>query len=283
MKKISVILLAASLSGTALGQASRESGVEPIRWAVYYSDDVALTEFDPFDLLVLDSDYHPPLRALSDRGKTLFGYVSIGEVGRGRSYYDAVREQGLTLGENPNWEGSLFVDVRSGAWTKRVIEEIIPRLLRKGFDGVFLDTVDNAAYLEDRFPERYAGMTGAMSRLILTIREHYPSVPIIMNRGLDVLPRVEHAVEYVLAESLYTDFDFDRQTYSRVDPDMYRRQVAALKAAEERQEDLTILSLDYWDPDDAATIDEIYRVERRSGFHPYVATLALDRIVPPPK
>jgi hypothetical protein len=55
-----------------------------------------------------------------------------------------------------------------------------------------------------------------------------------------------------------------------------------LSPANRRSPQLPILSLDYWNPDDPATIREIYRRERALGHSPYVATINLDQIVDPP-
>jgi hypothetical protein len=44
-----------------------------------------------------------------------------------------------------------------------------------------------------------------------------------------------------------------------------------------------VFTLDYWNPEDAAGIRRIYRTERANGFHPYVATIKLDRIVREPR
>ena len=117
-----------------------------IRWACYYADTAKLETLMKFDLLVLDSAYPAPLSPLADAGKTLIGYLSVGEVASTRPYFDRVKTEGILLEENRNWKGSFFVDVRDQRWTKRVVEDLIPEILRKGFHGIFLDTVDNAAY-----------------------------------------------------------------------------------------------------------------------------------------
>src|SRR5262245_38600002 len=106
------------------------------RWAAYYSNSAPIPEFDGFSLLVLDSDHHPALQYLLGQGKMLLGYLSVGEVERNRSYFAAVRSENILLQENRNWAGSYFVDVRDPRWSKRVLEELIPQILKSGFGGV---------------------------------------------------------------------------------------------------------------------------------------------------
>jgi hypothetical protein len=87
--------------------------------------------FDNFDLLVFDSDHHPELPPISTRGKKLIGYLSVGEVEDTRNHFASVKADGFLLEENRNWKGSFFVDVRDSRWTKRIIEELIPEMLRR--------------------------------------------------------------------------------------------------------------------------------------------------------
>ena len=174
---------------------------------------------------------------LADRGKTLLGYLSLGEVEQYRPYFSDVESEGILLGENEDWEGSFFVDVRDPRWTSRVIEQLVPEILRRGFAGVFLDTLDNAGHLERLNPARNRGMTIAAARLVRTIRFHYPTIRIMMNRGYEILPEVESHIDMVLGESVFADYDFQSKTYRLVPRDLYRRQVNLL------QETITFLLL----------------------------------------
>ena len=261
-------------------RADRDTAAAP--WMVYYSDAAPADAFDAFGLLVLDSEAPPSLAALKDRGKVLLGYISLGEVASYRAWFEDLSRQGLLLAENPNWKGSFYVDLRDRRWTKRVIEEIVPAILFEGFDGLFLDTLDNPIHLERVEPETYAGMTAAAARLVRTLRLHYPTIPIMLNRAYPLLPEVEDAIDMALGESVYADYDFETGTYGLVDPETYRLQVEFLTAARARRPELRVMTLDYWDPEDTEGIRRIYEVERANGFEPYVATIALDRIVPRP-
>ena len=261
-------------------RADRATAAAP--WVVYYAAAAPADAFDAFGLLVLDSEAHPSLAELKDRGKVLLGYISLGEVASYRAWFDDLSRQGLLLAENPNWKGSFYVDLRDRRWTKRVIEEIVPAILFEGFDGLFLDTLDNPIHLERVEPEEYAGMTEAAARLVRALRLHYPTIPIMLNRAYPLLPEVEDAIDMALGESVYTDYDFETGTYGLVDPETYRLQIEFLTAARARRPELRVMTLDYWDPEDPAGIRHIYEVERANGFEPYVATIELDRIVPRP-
>jgi uncharacterized protein (TIGR01370 family) len=211
----------------------------------------------------------------------VLGYLSLCEVSNNRSYFADVQAEGLLLGESPTWRGSHYIDVRDPRWSRRVIEDLIPRLLRRGFTGIFLDTLDDAAFLE-RQPGR-RGMRAAAIRMVKAIRRHYPDLTLMMNRGYDLLPAVERDIDAVLAESLYGTYDFASKQYRRVAPEDSAAQVTLLNAARARRPGLTLYALDYWDPSDAAGIAQLYEAARASGFVAYVATIELDRLVPEPR
>ncbi len=253
------------------------------RWLAYYSDKASPQDFNAYKLLVLDSDYHPELAPLSEHGKTLLGYLSLGEAAQHRYYFDEVRKEGVLLNENSHWEGSYSVDIRERSWTERVIYELIPSLLHQGFDGVFLDTLDSPLHLEWKDPKRYEGMAEAAIRLVRTIRRHYPHIKIMLNRAYDILPRVASDIDIVLGESVYADYDFEKKSYQRVPEQLYQQQLSYLKEAVRYNPSLKVFTLDYWEADDHKGIAAIYREQRANGFIPYVATITLDRIVPEPR
>jgi len=256
---------------------------EVARWVVYYSDKLSPSAFEPYDLVVLDSRYHPPLRALRERGKILLGYISLGEVEKFRHHYAAVEDEGILFGTNPDWPDSRYVDVRDPRWMRRVLEDLVPAILAKGFDGVFLDTLDNPAHLERVDPERYEGMTRASAQLVQAMRRHYPHMLIMMNRAYEILPEVAGSIDIVLGESVFTDYDFKSKTYRRVPEALYRRQVELLEAARKANPRLKVYTLDYWYPSQPEKIREIYAEQKRNGFLPYVATVDLHQIVPAPE
>ena len=242
--------------------AAVRSGAE-VPWAVYYADGAAPQEYRAFSLLVLDSEHHPPLAPLAKDGKILLGYISLGEVESHRPYFTAVQREGILLQENANWKGSFFVDVRDRRWSARVLDQLVPQILSAGFAGVFLDTLDNPGHLERTDAKKYAGMTAAAAALVRAIRQRYPTIKIMMNRGYDLLPQVEAGLDYELGESVFADYDFKTKQYAFVPRAQYETQMQLLKAAARRQKHLQIFTLDYW-IDDAAWVEPIWDEVMRS-------------------
>jgi uncharacterized protein (TIGR01370 family) len=271
----------AALLAVLAGRVAAASAADE-RWVVVYSEKPAIAEFRDYGLVVLDSIHHPPIRPLLEQKKTVIGYISLGEVENYRDYYKAVEKEGILYEKNPNWPDSRYVDVRDVRWTRRVVEDLIPRLLHKGFQGIFIDTLDNPADLERRDPVKFKGMTEAAANLVRAIRRHYPRMYIMLNRSYEILPAVETMIDSVLGESVFTEIDFEKKSYRLADAKTYQLQVKWLKEAKARRPRLKVYTLDYWPPTDKAGIARIYAEQRKNGFIPYVSVKDLDRVFKEP-
>ncbi len=153
-------------------------------------------------------------------------------------------------------------------------------IVKQGFHGVFLDTLDNAAYLERTDPVKYRSMIEGAARLVRTIRRHYPYLTIMINRAYELLPHIGAEIDMVAGESVRAQYDFEGQRYRRTSEKAYVWQVRQLHAAKKRHPKLKLFSLDYWDPEDAKGVAEIHAIQRKNGFNPYVSVLKLDRLLP---
>lgn len=268
--------------GIAIGASAKPIIIQK-PWAAYYADKLPLSTFDPYDLVVFDEHEHPQLKPLADRGKTLLGYLSLGEVEKIRPYFRAIKAQNLLLDENKNWPGSYLVDVRNKYWAKRVVEELIPQLLHKGFHGVFIDTLDNPIELERRDPEKFKGMRDASITLVKAIRYHYPQIPIMVNRAFEILPELGEYITMVLGESLYSSYDFATKKYQKVSENDYRDLVSRLQNFKKSFPKVRVMSLDYWNPEESDEIKKIYNIQRANGFEPFVSVVKLDNVLAEPK
>jgi len=251
-------------------------------WVVYYGSEANTEAFEPYSLVVLDSDTYPTLEPLKERGKTLLGYMSLGSISADRSWYPKVKEAGVLIGEDKNFPGSYTVDVRNSRWTKEVIEKVIPQILHKGFDGLFLDTIDNPLDLERQNPRQYGGMRDGAVKLVQAIRLHYPNIPIMMNRAYEILPEVAGVIDYELSESDITTYNFKTKAYSWEPKDRLEKVLATFNAAKSANPDLRFFALNFWNPKEEEKIKEIYEMSREHNLNPYVGTIDLDKIVPEP-
>jgi uncharacterized protein (TIGR01370 family) len=276
-----IIFLAFSSFGTIM--AASAYGAEKEKFAVYYSNQAPIESFSSYQLLVFDRLHHPQLQPLHEQGKAILGYISVGEIESTSPYFSILKSKGLVLQENKNWKGSYYVDLRNPLWARIIIEEIIPKVLRDGFDGVFLDTLDNSIELERTNHVRNRGMSDAAVHIVEAVRMHYPSIQIMVNRAYPILPSIASNIDMVLGESVLGDYNFDKKTYGRVEPALYQQQVQWLQAAKQYNRKLKIYTLDYANTANASAVAEIYRIQRANGFIPYVASVGLDKVVEEPE
>lgn len=273
-----ILLLSLALGSIATPSWAKEQE----KFVVYYADKAPIEAFDQYSLLVLDNDVHPKLEPLLARKKTLLGYISLGEVEQPRAHYKEAKSSRLLLSENENWKGSYAVDIRNPKWQAMVIERLVPDILRKGFHGIFIDTLDTPIELERQYPHKYHGMQKAAISLIKAIHLHYPEAKIMVNRAYPILPEVADTIDMVLGESVFSSYDFDRKSYSRVERNLYKQQVQMLKDAQSANPQLAVYTLDYCNKYEPQTISSIYQEQRKNGFIPYVATIGLDEIIREP-
>jgi uncharacterized protein (TIGR01370 family) len=273
-----------ALIAVTRGATARDRGLPAgLTWVVFYGVDADPAVLSSFDAVVLDPAYRGSLEACASKGAKLFGYVSLGEASTTHAVVPLPKDRTVLLEENPSWPGTWRVDVRNPAWKSMILNEAIPRLVAQGFVGLFLDTLDTPPYLEEIQPERYRGMRAAAIELVRAIRREFPDMLLMMNRGYVLLDELAPVVDAVVAESFMTTYDSATQVYKWVEPNTRQLQLDWLLAARARAPSLRVLSLDYWDPQDSKTITKIYEQERALGHSPYVATIALDRIVPEPR
>lgn len=250
----------------------------PWRWAVDYGADTDPAVARQFDLLVLEPDHARAVAPLRGPSSVVLGYISLGEVEQNRPYAADLRKAGVLRAANPNWPDARMIDLRKPEWSALVTGQLVPEILAKGYDGIFLDTLDNAEAMEHAHPAALAGMTAAACQLVRQIRAHFPSITIMMNRGYALLPTVAPDVDIVLGEAMASRWDFSAKRYVMTSDEDWNWQAARLRAAKAANPSIRLAVLDYWDPADQATIAALYQRERSAGFCPYVATLALDRL-----
>lgn len=262
-----LLLIAAPVAGCTAGE----------RWVVYYSDKLPAEQFAEFDVVVFDREHHPLLAPLKDKIK--LGYISLGEAETYRDDFKSLKQKKIFLTDNPLWKGHIIIDIRKPAWKKYVLDVLIPATLGEGFDGIMLDTVDSPVYLENDNPKKYRGMREAAVDLIRSMRERYPDMKIMMNRGFDILPQVASDIDMVMAETIYTDWQPGTK-HPVIQPERtYADYLATLNEARRISPKLKVYTIDYWPAEDEQQVRAIYSRQREEGFVPYVSpSLDLDQV-----
>ncbi len=263
--------------------ATMAAAPRAVHWGVDYSATTDPTVARQFDLLVLEPHHPRPIAPLRGPGASLLGYISLGEVERARPYADALATAGVLAAANLNWPDARLVDLRRREWSAMVLDQLIPDIVRLGYDGIFIDTLDNAEAMERADPVANAGMVAAGAALLRAIRARFPAIRIMVNRGYAVVPAAAGAFDILLGEAMASRWNFAERRYEMTPESDWTWQADRLAAARLADPRLTVATLDYWDPTDRRQVAALYTRERTAGFAPYVATLALDRLLPEPR
>ncbi|MFA4873955.1 MAG: endo alpha-1,4 polygalactosaminidase [bacterium] len=276
MKKtigLSCILLILSLfQGECLAFGAL-SGVRS--WLCFYGSAFPKTKVRAYDLYIFQPASHPDLTPLKENGGKTLGYISVGEINKSEPNFKKISDEGLLLEENKDWPGSFRVDMRSSRWLEFILAELIPEILSQGFDGIFIDTIDVAEYLEGT--KKMDGAVQKAAQLIKEIRKRYPSIAIVQNNGLFLLDEVGESIDALAVEDVFTTYDFKKRRYEPAAPQWTEERISRLKLFQTRF-DKPVLSLDYLKSSNTKEINAISKKARDEGFVPYIAEIGLDKI-----
>lgn len=267
-------------SGSAAAQSALVA-VHPLKglrhWAVYYgAAPEAAASLARFDLVVLDPNRHPPLEAVKRHGALVLAYVSLGEINIHHPDFPTVAKEPWVLGANPNWPEARKLDVRAPAYTRWMLDRVVPGALAGPVNGLFLDTADTALEAERRAPGRFGGAEAALGRLLGALREGRPRLLVVLNGGLPLAERHASLLDGVAVESVWTDYDFAARAYRPRETEDAASRAERISRLAARG--LTVLTLEYAPPDDAAWTARLIDAARGRGFVPYVSTIGLDQV-----
>lgn len=265
----------------AAAGTSREKLSKIKSWFILLGYDPARTEVpnetvSKFEMAILDPDSHPPLSPLREK-MILLSYLSLGEASTYRSYWDRIKDKPWVLHENKDWKDSYRVDVRSEEWGTIVLDEAIPGILEQGFQGLMLDTLDAAAFLEETAPEKFKGVKQAMADLVKAIHEKYPQLLLVSNNGFGILNEIAPVLDGLLAEDIHWMIDFEKQKYREVPKTDREYRINLLKGTAKAYS-LPVFNIDYVSQKDRRLIKKCIKKSKKLGFKPYVAEKDLSEI-----
>ena len=188
-----------------------------------------------YDLIILESAHFNvyEVKKLKENNKKLVAYISLGEVDELSDNYQLLKN--ATLGKNTNWN-SHYLDLTSAA-TIEVLNRNIKKIFFKGYDGVFLDNIDNFG----TFGPQLAHQKQAIN-FIASIKKNYPKSYIVQNAGLELLDATHSYINSVLIESVASNYSFDTGLYGLRDATEFAEYKARIKAIYKKHKTPIILT-----------------------------------------
>ncbi len=243
------------------------------RFLVYYGQKISSDHLKNVDIAILDPDSMDP-RPLQNGRTRFYGYISVGEAEEYRFYWPIVSQKKMTLEPNPNWPGAHLVDIRSQEWQDILLNRVIPRILDKGYDGLFLDTIDVPIMLEETDPEKYADSVHSLVTFVRSLKQKYPQAGIIPNNGLAVLDQIAPLIDGIVVEDLYTRYDFrNKKSIQTPQKETSYKEIFLDRFLKEHSK--PVLNILYEkSPNTKLALDGIHRSESR-GYSWYLTTVDL--------
>jgi uncharacterized protein (TIGR01370 family) len=238
--------------------------LESIDWRHYARD---------AQMVVLSGDPRIPIGDFPSNTIRL-AYASVGEADPRRPYWPAARDQPFLVEANPDWPDNVRVDVRDARWQEILLRDEIPRLMKLGFDGLMLDTIDTPPYLETRDPVRFAGSRHALRDCLRRLREAYPQAVIVANGG-EALTDAAPFVDGFIVEGVFSVYDRNQRGY-RPTTDAERTWKLGAIARAQGIAPRPVFSIEYADAGDVALSRWAVQESLRHGFRPYVGVRNLN-------
>jgi uncharacterized protein (TIGR01370 family) len=201
-------------------------------------------------------------------------YVSVGETDTRWPSWPALSGQPFIVEPNPEWPSNVRVDIRDPRWQERLLRDEIPALMKRGFDGVMLDTIDTAPYLETKDPARFAGSRQALRDWLAHLRERFPGKIVVANGG-EALVDAAPFVDAFVVEGVFSIYDAGRRTY-RATTDAERTwKLGAIERAR-AVAPRPVFTIEYAPVGDVALGHMAADEAVRHGFRPYVGVRELN-------
>ncbi|WP_353662218.1 endo alpha-1,4 polygalactosaminidase [Hydrogenimonas sp. SS33] len=214
----------------------------------YYGSDISWPLVGAHDYIVVQPDhideYTHGFRTYRNK---VYAYVSVGEAEEGQWYYSKIEKKWI-IARNGAWKSDVM-DLANPAYRRFFLDRVIGRLKQRGFENLFLDTLDSYRLAKLTEKERERQRKGLVA-LIKGVKARWPDTKIILNRGFELIPELKGMVVAVAAESLYRGIGGKELRYRPVKAKEREWLLARMKKAAEKGLDL--IDIEYLPPEKLA-------------------------------
>jgi endo-alpha-1,4-polygalactosaminidase (GH114 family) len=234
------------------------------------NDPAVLDALERYDLVVVDGELTKPssVARLHAAGAVVLGYLSVGTIEPFRSWYPNLKPYALR--DRFKQFGEIYADVDARGFRRQIARRIAPRLLRTGFDGLFLDNTD---MVETHKRER-----PGMRRLVRSISGlvHGRGDLLFAQNGEASIGPLLRFYDGWNREDVSWTYSFKRRRYVHQPPAEIARAQSALRQIGARG--LLVTATDYTSSGDDAALQEAVANTCAAGALPFVSDIDLTRL-----
>ena len=233
-------------------------------------DPAVLARLEGYDLVVLDGEdaKRVGVARLHAAGAIVLGYLSIGTIEPFRSWYPRLKP--YRLRDRFKQFGEYYADVDARGFRRAISRRIAPRLLGKGFDGLFLDNTDMV--------ETHRAQRPGMRRLVgaLAARVHRRGGLLFAQNGESSIAGTLRFYDGWNREDVTWTYSFKRHAYVHQRASEIAEAQSALRRIAARG--LLVTATDYTAPGDDAALAQAVSNACAAGAIPFVSDIGLTRL-----
>jgi len=221
-----------------------------------------------YDYVILESQFYNiyEIRKIKSQNEKVLAYISIGEVNEHAPHFKEIKD--YTAGKNEIWN-SYYLDLKSEK-TVNTLLRIIDRTLEKGYDGFFLDNVDNYTTWGAQ-PNQKADLV----KFLKTISEKYPEKIWIQNAGVELIDETAPYVDALVLESVATNYTFDDKSY-KLRPEADFKAYASKLTDISKKHNLPVILIEYADTE--KLYKQVLHRIKPLGFEYFIGSIELQSL-----
>lgn len=221
-----------------------------------------------YDYVILESAHYNiyELRKIKSQNEKVLAYISIGEVNSNAPHFNELKDH--TAGKNEIWD-SYYLDLKSEK-TVSTLLRIIDKTLEKGYDGFFLDNVDNYTTWGAQ-PNQKKDLVNFLKSL----SEKYPHKTWIQNAGIELIPDTAAYVDAVVVESVATNYTFEDKSYKLRPEGDFKAQAQKLTEINKKY-NMPIILIEY--ADSQKLYKQVVQRIKPLGFDYFIGEIELQTI-----
>lgn len=221
-----------------------------------------------YDYLIIESQHYDiyEVRRLKLQNEKVFAYVSLGEINENSPYFPLFKDE--VSKKNEIWN-SYYLNLESPK-TVESLKRIIRDILAMGYDGMFLDNIDNYGSYGPQSMQKEA-----LIEFLKELKDEFPDRSFIQNAGIDLLDQTSPYVLAVVVESVATDYDFDSKLYRLRDKQQFEERLKNLDSVRKKSK-LPFILIEY--ADSKSLCEAIMKRLKSSGFDLFIGNISLQAI-----
>ena len=196
---------------------------------------VSAEHISGFSIAILESAHYSTkeIQALKTSNNNLIAYLSLTEVNVNANLYQELKP--FCYQKTKNWD-SYTINISSKE-AQDIIIRYAKNMMEMGFDGLFFDNLDNTNQWGI-----LAHQKKSMEQLIYRLKQEIGACILIQNGGLHLDSKTQKLTDYLLVESIATDYDFSQKKYHiRPDASYQERKRLVKKTQKEYNKKLLIV------------------------------------------